>query len=121
MKVYTYTQARQNLASLLDQAAKEGEVWIKRQDGQVFAVRPAPRKGSPLDVQGIDLGLTADEIVQFVQEGRRTAGWLDTAGEEEQAPAHLHVIREDREAVYRETAQDEGREEEVPEGGRPSE
>jgi hypothetical protein len=86
MKVYTYTQARQNLASLLDQAAKKGEVWIKRQGGRVYAVRPAPRKGSPLDVQGINVGLTADEIVQFVQEGRRVAGWLDTAGHGEQVP-----------------------------------
>jgi PHD/YefM family antitoxin component YafN of YafNO toxin-antitoxin module len=39
MNVYTYTEARQNLASLLDQAAREGEVRIKRKDGQVFVIK----------------------------------------------------------------------------------
>ncbi len=70
MNVYTYSQARQNLAALLEQAAREGEVRIKRKDGLVFVVRLQPRTDSPLDVDGVDLGLTAEEIVQFVQEGR---------------------------------------------------
>ena len=34
-------------------------------------VRPAPQKDSPLNVEGIDLGLSASEILQFIQEGRR--------------------------------------------------
>jgi hypothetical protein len=38
------------LASVLKEAAREGEVYIKRQDGQVFVVRPEPRTRSPLDV-----------------------------------------------------------------------
>jgi prevent-host-death family protein len=69
--VYTYSEARQKLAALLDQAASEGEVRIKRRDGQVFVIQPAERTSSPLDVPGIDLGLTAEEIVAFVYEGRR--------------------------------------------------
>jgi hypothetical protein len=71
MNVYTYTEARQNLATLLDKALREGEVLIKRRDGQVFVVRPQRRSESPLDVKGIDLNLTASEIVAFVHEGRR--------------------------------------------------
>ncbi len=71
MVVYTYTEARQKLATLLDQAVKEGEVKIKRKDGQTFVVRPERKKGSPLDVGGLDLGLTTDEIVAFIREGRR--------------------------------------------------
>ena len=71
MIVYTYSEARQNLASLLDRAAQEGEVRIKRKDGQVFVVKPEPRAESPLDVEGVDLGLTRTEILQFIQEGRR--------------------------------------------------
>jgi hypothetical protein len=71
MNVYTYTEARQNLATLLDTALREGEVLIKRRDGQVFVVRPQTRPDSPLDVEGIDLDVTASEIVGFVQEGRR--------------------------------------------------
>ena len=72
MDVYTYSEARQNLASLLDRAAKEGEVRIRRRDGRVFVVMPQPSVDSPLDVEGIDLDVTATEIVQFIQEGRRT-------------------------------------------------
>ena len=72
MIVYTYSEARQKLATLLEQAVREGEVKIKRKDGQTFVIRPEKRAGSPLDVEGLDLGITASEIVQFIQEGRRT-------------------------------------------------
>jgi prevent-host-death family protein len=72
MNVYTYTEARQKLAQLLEQAAREGQVRITRKDGQTFVIRPERRIGSPLDVDGLDLGLTVSEIVQFVQEGSRT-------------------------------------------------
>jgi hypothetical protein len=71
MNVYTYTEARQNLATLLDKALREGEVLIKRRDGQVFVVRPQARLDSPLDIAGVDLNVTASEIVAFIQEGRR--------------------------------------------------
>ncbi len=71
MMVYTYSEARQNLASLLDRAAQEGEVRIRRKDGQIFVVKPEARAESPLDVEGVDLGLTSIEILQFIQEGRR--------------------------------------------------
>ena len=71
MNVYTYTEARQNLATLLTQALKEGQVLIKRRDGQVFILKPQPRVDSPLDVDGVDLNVTATEIVNFVREGRR--------------------------------------------------
>ena len=70
MKVYTYSEARQKLSTVLDRAKKEGEVRIKRRDGGEFVVRPAIRIGSPLDVEGIDAGLTAREIVEAVREVR---------------------------------------------------
>ena len=71
MNIYTYSEARQKLAQLLDQVLEEGEVRIKRKDGQVFVIKPEPRQGSPLDGPGIDLDISAAEIIQFVQEGRR--------------------------------------------------
>jgi hypothetical protein len=114
MKVYTYSQARQNLATLLEQAAVEGEVWIKRQDGQVFAVRPEVRRESPLDVKGVDLGLTAGDIVQFVQEGRREAEGSGLADREDaRVSANVYALNEAREAAYREMAQDREREEDA--------
>jgi antitoxin Phd len=71
MVVYTYSEARQKLASLLDQVLREGEVRIKRKDGQMFVVKPELKRSSPFDVPGINLGISATEIAQFVQESRR--------------------------------------------------
>lgn len=71
MLVYTYTEARQNFASLLDKVAQEGEVWVKRRDGQVFAIRLREPEESPLKVEGVALEMTSSEIVGFVHEGRR--------------------------------------------------
>ena len=72
MMVYTYSEARQNLASLPEKAAQEGEVRIKRKDGQVFVVKPQTAEDSPLDVEGVEPGITTTEILQAIQEGRRT-------------------------------------------------
>jgi hypothetical protein len=71
MNVYTYSEARQNLASLLDQAAREGEVRIRRKDGQIFVIKLQPKTESPLEVEGIDLGVTTQEILKAVDEGRK--------------------------------------------------
>lgn len=71
MIVYTYTEARQKLVAFLDQAVREGQVKIRRKDGQTFVIKPEKRAGSPLDVESIKLGITTDEIVQFIQEGRK--------------------------------------------------
>lgn len=70
MVVYTYSEARQNLASLLDRAAKEGEVKIRRKNGQTFIVRLETRTDSPLDVKAVDLGVSTAEIVSIIREGR---------------------------------------------------
>lgn len=67
MLVHTYSEARQNLASLLEKAAKEGEVRIKRKDGQVFVITPQTSKESPLDVGGIELDITTAEILKAIQ------------------------------------------------------
>jgi hypothetical protein len=71
MKIYTYSEARQHLASLLEQARKEGSVGIRRRDGQTFVIKPEQVAGSPLDVEGVDLAITRDEIVAFIHESRR--------------------------------------------------
>lgn len=74
MKVYTYTEARQNLASLLDTAQRDGAVRIRRRDGRCYVLRPERDAGSPLNVEGVDLGLTTDQIVDLVREGRERSG-----------------------------------------------
>jgi hypothetical protein len=71
VKVYTYSEARQKLASVLEQARRDGGVRIRRRDGQSFVLTPERSTGSALDVEGVDLDVTTDEIVAFVREGRR--------------------------------------------------
>lgn len=70
MNVYTFSEARQNLATVLDEAQAEGAVRIKRRDGSEFEIAPVRRKKSPLDVQGVDVGLSAEEIVSMLRESR---------------------------------------------------
>ena len=41
---------------------------IKRQDGSEFEIAPVRSQVSPLDVQGVDMGLSAEEIVSVVRE-----------------------------------------------------
>jgi len=72
MVVYTYSEARQKFASVLDKAVQEGEVRVKRKDGQVFVIRPVTPDDSPLNVEGVDLDLAAEEMLEFIQEGRRS-------------------------------------------------
>lgn len=71
MKEFTYSEARQQLAALLDRARREGAVRIRRRDGQVFVLAPERRRGSPLDVAGLDLKLSDEEIVELISEARR--------------------------------------------------
>lgn len=71
MKTYKFSEARQNLAALLDEAASSGEVRISRRDGRSFVIRPAKTKRSPLDVPGIGTNVSAKEIVKTVRDGRR--------------------------------------------------
>lgn len=70
MTTFTDQQARQHLEAVLERARKEGEVRIKAQDGQEFSVRLVSPARSPLDIPGVDLHLSADEIVQAACKGR---------------------------------------------------
>jgi len=70
MREYSFTEVRQNFASILDEAKTEGVVCIKKRDGEAFYIKPASIKTSPLDVTGVDLGVSSDEIVSSIREGR---------------------------------------------------
>jgi len=70
MRVYTYSEARQKLASVLDQAEESGRVLIRRKDGRTFALTPEHDGGSPLDVPSIKASVTASEIVSILREQR---------------------------------------------------
>jgi len=69
MRIYTFSEARQNFSSILDLAQKEGVVRINRRDGKAFIVKPVEDNDSPLNINGVNLNLTAEEIVDAVREG----------------------------------------------------
>ncbi len=70
MKVFTYSEARQNLSKLLLLAQKE-EVEIRRRDGTIFSLKSKDRKrSSPFDVPGIHTKVTTEDILEAVKESR---------------------------------------------------
>ena len=70
MKVYTYSEARRQLASVLDAAQQDGAVRIRRRDGRTFVLQWETSKSSPLDVEGVDLDISTSDIVSLVRESR---------------------------------------------------
>jgi hypothetical protein len=70
MQIYTYSEVRQNLAKILENAERTGKVLIQRKDGRTFALVPENTSSSPLDVPTIKANITTQEIVDIVREGR---------------------------------------------------
>jgi hypothetical protein len=74
MKTYTYSGARQRLAEVLEEASREGEVQIRRQDGRVYAVTPVakPARSPFANVTGRPVrGVTSKELLRAIRDG----GW----------------------------------------------
>jgi len=71
MKVYNYSEARQNFAAIFNTALKE-EVIITKKDGNKFKLVPIhEQKQSPLEtVKGIKTRVTMDDILDAIREGR---------------------------------------------------
>jgi antitoxin Phd len=70
MQIYTYSEARQKLASVLEQAENTGKVLIRRKDGRTFALIPEKNATSPLDVPSIKAKVSTQDIVDIIREGR---------------------------------------------------
>ena len=70
MQVYSYSEARQKLALVLNQAESTGKVIIRRKDGRTFALVPETVTTSPLDIPSIQTDFTTKELVEIIREGR---------------------------------------------------
>lgn len=71
MKAYTFSEAREKFATVLDEAERDGAVEIRRRDGSVFRIVPASRaQSSPLDVKSVRVGMSTEDLVALVREGR---------------------------------------------------
>ncbi|HOE11901.1 MAG TPA: type II toxin-antitoxin system Phd/YefM family antitoxin [bacterium] len=73
MKVYTYSEARQRLARLLDTARKE-EVLIRRRGEETFSITYKTVPKSPFDVPGIATKATTADILEAIRESRSGEG-----------------------------------------------
>jgi len=72
MKIYTYSQAREKLADILEESKKE-EVVIRRK-GDTFSIMPKlPIRRSPFDVVGLRKKITRREIIEAICESRGRA------------------------------------------------
>ena len=74
MRVFNYSEARQNFSTLLNTASKE-EVIITRKDGSKFKLISLGEKRkngkSPLeDIKGIEANITMDDIMSALRESR---------------------------------------------------
>ncbi len=70
MKVFTYSEARQNLSRLLS-LAKTEEVEIRRRDGSVFSIKEKKETSkSPFDIPSIKTKVTTQDILDAVRASR---------------------------------------------------
>jgi prevent-host-death family protein len=70
MREYSFTEARQHFAAILDEAKKEGIVCIKKRNGESFYIKPVISKKSPLDIEGVTLEISTEDIIDIVRSGR---------------------------------------------------
>jgi hypothetical protein len=70
MEVYTYSEARQKLAMVLQKAERTGKVLIRGKDGRFFALIPEQSVNSPLDVPFIKADITTKELIDIIRKGR---------------------------------------------------
>ncbi len=89
MEIYTYSEARQKLASVLDKAEASGKVLIRRKDGSTFALTPERAQRSPLDVPST--GQTSPLGKSLKLSGKR--GVEQEGGREAPDPARLIPLR----------------------------
>ncbi|MFH1743158.1 MAG: type II toxin-antitoxin system Phd/YefM family antitoxin [bacterium] len=80
MQVYTYSEARQRLSDVLDQAESTGKVLIRRKDGRTFSLCPETDLSSPLDVPSVKADISTQEIVDIIREGREKGGTRRSSG-----------------------------------------
>lgn len=70
MLVVTYSEARQNFASILDKSKNDGAVLVKRADGSVFRISPELSNSSPFAGIKTLFDIKHDDIMQSLRETR---------------------------------------------------
>ena len=78
MKAYTYSEARQRFAEVLNIARKE-EVIIKRRGGETFSIVFKKTPKSPFDIPGVKTKATTNDILQAIKDSRESIAEHDTS------------------------------------------
>ena len=73
MKVYTYSEARQKLSKLLEDARNE-EVIIRKRSGEVYSITYKKPTISPFDIKGIKTKAKTRDILDAVEKSRSKGG-----------------------------------------------
>lgn len=69
--VYSYSEAQEQLSSLLERALSEGQIKLRNPDGRVFVIRPEPPvKSSPFEVRSLKLAINKADIFEAIGESR---------------------------------------------------
>ena len=66
----TYSDARQNFASVLDRSEADGAVLVKRADGSLFRISPEQKDKSPFEGIKTLFDLQRNDIMQALRESR---------------------------------------------------
>jgi len=66
---YSYEKAKKSFDLVFNRASSDGKVVIKKGD-QMFVITIASKTKSALDVPGVDFGITVEDIVKSIHEGR---------------------------------------------------
>jgi hypothetical protein len=69
MKVYTYSEARQRFAEILNMAREE-DVIIQRRGGEVFTITFKKISRSPFAIPGIKTKASTQDILQAIKDSR---------------------------------------------------
>ena len=71
MKVYTYSEAREKLATILEESKTE-EVVIRRRKGDMYIITPKSGRPlrSPFNVPGLRKRISRQEILEAIRESR---------------------------------------------------
>jgi hypothetical protein len=67
---YSYEKAKKSFDLVFKKATIDGKVAI-RKDNDLYILTPASKDASPLDVEGVDMGISSKDIIQFIHESRK--------------------------------------------------
>ena len=70
MDIYSYSEARRKLSSVLDKAESTGKVIIRRRDGRTYSLVPELLPASPLDVPSVRADISTQKVVALIRRER---------------------------------------------------